>query len=264
MQRLFLIPMHLGPLCTRFETPQPAHLSRTRSRRTPSMVQQQHFICVDESSGKVLRLIHKSRGHVHGSSHICLRLSPIELSPMICKSALAIALSLLSCAALCQTEGGTLPAETPLALRIDEHLPMRNGQPVRAHLIYPVYGTASAPPWEATSPPSTSPSSASPTSFSPTGPPSPSPQATPPTVPRSFAPSRRRPPREASSAVSSTVSSASPAAMSPSLQAPRSLTGSFSSSTARFPTIPSASTRAPPGPSKPRTPSSFPRSPHLP
>jgi hypothetical protein len=58
---------------------------------------------------------------------------------MICKSVLAIALSLAPCAALCQTEGGTLPAETPLALRIDEHLPMRNGQPVRAHLIYPVY-----------------------------------------------------------------------------------------------------------------------------
>jgi hypothetical protein len=59
---------------------------------------------------------------------------------MICKSALAIALSLVSCAALCQTEGGTLPAGTPLALRIDEHLPMRNGQPVRAHLLYPIYG----------------------------------------------------------------------------------------------------------------------------
>jgi hypothetical protein len=58
---------------------------------------------------------------------------------MICKSALAIALSLSPCAALCQTEGGTLPAETPLALRIDDHLPMRNGQPVRAHLLYPVY-----------------------------------------------------------------------------------------------------------------------------
>jgi hypothetical protein len=58
---------------------------------------------------------------------------------MICKSALAFALTLLPCAALCQTEGGTLPAETPLALRIDEHLPMRNGQPVRAHLLYPVY-----------------------------------------------------------------------------------------------------------------------------
>jgi hypothetical protein len=59
---------------------------------------------------------------------------------MIWKSALALALSLPSCAALCQTEGGTLPGGTPLALRIDDHLPMRNGQPVRAHLIYPVYG----------------------------------------------------------------------------------------------------------------------------
>jgi hypothetical protein len=58
---------------------------------------------------------------------------------MICKSALAIALSLSPCAALCQTEGGTLPGGTPLALRIDEHLPMRNGQPVRAHLLYPIY-----------------------------------------------------------------------------------------------------------------------------
>jgi hypothetical protein len=58
---------------------------------------------------------------------------------MICKSALAIALSLSPYAALCQTEGGTLPAETPLALRINEHLPLRNGQPVRAHLLYSVY-----------------------------------------------------------------------------------------------------------------------------
>jgi hypothetical protein len=59
---------------------------------------------------------------------------------MIWKSALALALSLSSCAALCQTEGGTLPGGTPLALRIDDHLPMRNGQPVRAHLLYPIYG----------------------------------------------------------------------------------------------------------------------------
>jgi hypothetical protein len=58
---------------------------------------------------------------------------------MICKSALAIALSLFPCAILCQTEGGTLPAGTPLALRIDKHLPMRKGQPVRAYLLYPVY-----------------------------------------------------------------------------------------------------------------------------
>jgi hypothetical protein len=56
------------------------------------------------------------------------------------KSALAIALFISPCAALCQSEGGTLPAETPLALRIDEHLPMRLGQPVQAHLIYPIYG----------------------------------------------------------------------------------------------------------------------------
>jgi len=58
---------------------------------------------------------------------------------MICKSALVIALSLSPCAILCQTEGGTLPAGTPLALQIDQHLPMRNGQPVRAQLIYPIY-----------------------------------------------------------------------------------------------------------------------------
>jgi hypothetical protein len=59
---------------------------------------------------------------------------------MIGKSVLAIALSLFPCAILCQTEGGTLPGGTPLALRIDQHLPMRNGQPVRAHLLYPLYG----------------------------------------------------------------------------------------------------------------------------
>jgi hypothetical protein len=58
---------------------------------------------------------------------------------MICKSALAIALSLFPSAVLCQTEGGTLPAGTPLALRIDDHLPMRKGQPIRAHLLYPIY-----------------------------------------------------------------------------------------------------------------------------
>jgi hypothetical protein len=59
---------------------------------------------------------------------------------MIGKSALVIALSLFPCAIFCQTEGGTLPAETPLALQIDQHLPLRNGQPVRAHLLYPIYG----------------------------------------------------------------------------------------------------------------------------
>jgi hypothetical protein len=59
---------------------------------------------------------------------------------MMYKSALAFVLLLSPSVILCQTEGGTLPAETPLALRIDDHLPLRNGQPVRAHLIYPIYG----------------------------------------------------------------------------------------------------------------------------
>ncbi len=59
---------------------------------------------------------------------------------MIYQSALAVALFLSPCATLCQTEGGTLAAGTPLALRIDQHLPMRDGQPVRAQLMYPVYG----------------------------------------------------------------------------------------------------------------------------
>src|SRR5882724_1658332 len=70
---------------------------------------------IDEPLAEILRLSHKSRGHVHGSSRLYsfLRLNPIELSSMICKSALAIALFLSPCAALCQTEGGTLPAETP-------------------------------------------------------------------------------------------------------------------------------------------------------
>jgi len=58
---------------------------------------------------------------------------------MICKSALAIALSLFPFVALCQTESGTLPGGTPLAVRIDDHLPLRTGQPVRAQLIYPIY-----------------------------------------------------------------------------------------------------------------------------
>jgi hypothetical protein len=41
--------------------------------------------------------------------------------------------------AVCQTPEVTLPAGTPLPVSIDDHLPMRVGQPVRAHLLYPVY-----------------------------------------------------------------------------------------------------------------------------
>lgn len=54
--------------------------------------------------------------------------------------AVLIALSLLPpIASLCQTASGTIPAGTPLALKIDEQYPMRPGQPVRAHLLYPIY-----------------------------------------------------------------------------------------------------------------------------
>ncbi len=38
-----------------------------------------------------------------------------------------------------QTESRTLPAKTPLAVTIDNHLPMKVGQPIRGALLYPVY-----------------------------------------------------------------------------------------------------------------------------
>jgi hypothetical protein len=43
-------------------------------------------------------------------------------------------------AALCQKPAVTLPSGTPLPVQIEDHLPMRVGQPIRAQLIYPVYG----------------------------------------------------------------------------------------------------------------------------
>ncbi len=57
---------------------------------------------------------------------------------MTYKAALLPAALLLSaCIAPCETV--TLPNATPLALKIDDHLPMRVGQPIRARLIYPVF-----------------------------------------------------------------------------------------------------------------------------
>lgn len=50
---------------------------------------------------------------------------------------LLLSLLLTSSATLCQA--ATLPAGTPLSVQIDNHLPMRVGQPIRAELIYPVY-----------------------------------------------------------------------------------------------------------------------------
>ena len=41
--------------------------------------------------------------------------------------------------AQCQTPEATIPAGTPLPVSIDDHLPMRAGQTIRAHLLYPVY-----------------------------------------------------------------------------------------------------------------------------
>lgn len=40
---------------------------------------------------------------------------------------------------LSQTPAVTIPAGTPLPVGIDDHLPMRVGQPITAHLLYPVY-----------------------------------------------------------------------------------------------------------------------------
>src|SRR5665213_569183 len=56
---------------------------------------------------------------------------------MIRRPSLLLPLLLASCTALCQT--APLPAGTPLAVQIDDHLPMRVGQPIHAELIYPVY-----------------------------------------------------------------------------------------------------------------------------
>ncbi len=52
---------------------------------------------------------------------------------------LLLSLLLISFSALCQIPSINLPAGTPLPVQIDDHLPMRVGQPIRAELIYPVY-----------------------------------------------------------------------------------------------------------------------------
>jgi hypothetical protein len=52
---------------------------------------------------------------------------------------LLVSLLLISYSVLCQRPAISLPAGTPLPVQIDEHLPMRIGQPIRAQLIYPVY-----------------------------------------------------------------------------------------------------------------------------
>jgi hypothetical protein len=58
---------------------------------------------------------------------------------MILRRATLIALSLLPPASYCQTAPGTIPAGTPFALTIDRNYPMRAGEPIRAHLLHPIY-----------------------------------------------------------------------------------------------------------------------------
>jgi hypothetical protein len=58
---------------------------------------------------------------------------------MVRRCLLYVSLMLVSCFALCQKSPSTLPAQTPLPVQIDEHLPMRVGQLINARLIYPVY-----------------------------------------------------------------------------------------------------------------------------
>ena len=55
------------------------------------------------------------------------------------RCAFVFVLALLPVASLGQSSAGTVPPGTPLALVIDQHYPMRSGQPIRAHLIYPIY-----------------------------------------------------------------------------------------------------------------------------
>jgi hypothetical protein len=54
---------------------------------------------------------------------------------------LLVSFALIRCSAICQGSANTytLPAGTPLPVQIEDHLPMRVGQAIRAQLIYPVY-----------------------------------------------------------------------------------------------------------------------------
>ena len=53
--------------------------------------------------------------------------------------ALLFALALLPARLLCQTGPGTVPAGTPLTVTIKQNYPMRAGEPILGHLLYPIY-----------------------------------------------------------------------------------------------------------------------------
>jgi hypothetical protein len=49
------------------------------------------------------------------------------------------ALALLPASSLCQSGPGTVPAGTPLAVRVEQNYPMRAGEAIRGRLLYPIY-----------------------------------------------------------------------------------------------------------------------------
>jgi hypothetical protein len=65
-----------------------------------------------------------------------MRLRLVEMGP---RCTVIFVLILFPAASLGQSEAASLPAGTPLALAIDQHYAMRAGEPIRAHLLYPVY-----------------------------------------------------------------------------------------------------------------------------
>jgi hypothetical protein len=50
-----------------------------------------------------------------------------------------LALAVLPTTSLCQTEAGTVPEGTPLAVTIERNYPMRAGEPISGRLLYPIY-----------------------------------------------------------------------------------------------------------------------------
>lgn len=62
----------------------------------------------------------------------------IRRRPPLCASPILL-FALLPASGIAQLSGATIPAGTPLPVRIAGPLPMKKGQPVRAELLYPVY-----------------------------------------------------------------------------------------------------------------------------
>lgn len=65
-----------------------------------------------------------------------LRLTPMTRN---LPRALFLALAVLPATSHCQTEAGTVPAGTPLAVTIGQNYPMRAGEPINGRLLYPIY-----------------------------------------------------------------------------------------------------------------------------